>query len=47
MMVAGVWLRPAYYGAHRNAADRGEVRNCRDNVGLIVSIARRLRHPGP
>ena len=37
MMVAGTWLRPAYYGAIENADAliAAEVRNCRDNVGLI------------
>ena len=37
MMVAGTWLRPAYYGAKEDAEAliAAEVRNCRDNVGLI------------
>jgi sarcosine oxidase subunit alpha len=37
MMVAGAWLRPAYYGAREDADAliAAEVRNCRDNVGLI------------
>jgi sarcosine oxidase, subunit alpha len=37
MMVAGAWLRPAHYGAKEDAEAliAAEVRNCRDNVGLI------------
>jgi sarcosine oxidase subunit alpha len=37
MMVAGAWLRPAYYGAKddADALIAAEVRNCRDNLGLI------------
>ncbi len=37
MMVAGPWMRPAWYGARaaRDEAVRGEVRAVRTNVGLI------------
>jgi sarcosine oxidase subunit alpha len=37
MMVAGAWLRPAYYGAKEDAEAliAAEVASCRDNVGLI------------
>ena len=50
MMTAGLWLRPAFYGpkdeAERLIAD--EVRNCRENVGLIdVSTLGGLDIRGP
>ena len=37
MMIAGAWLRPACYGANQDAEALigAEVKNCRDNVGLI------------
>lgn len=35
MMVAGAWLRPAYYGEHRDAAIRAEVLAVRENVALV------------
>jgi sarcosine oxidase subunit alpha len=37
MMVAGAWLRPAWYGAKDDAEAliAAEVKNCRDHVGLI------------
>lgn len=35
MMVAGAWLRPAYYGAEREAAIRDEVRAVRENVAVV------------
>ncbi|MFW5969593.1 MAG: 2Fe-2S iron-sulfur cluster-binding protein [Halofilum sp. (in: g-proteobacteria)] len=35
MMVAGAWLRPAYYGRDGKAAVREEVRAVRENVGMI------------
>ncbi|MGI9509505.1 MAG: glycine cleavage T C-terminal barrel domain-containing protein, partial [Geminicoccaceae bacterium] len=50
MMTAGLWLRPAFYGpkddAERVIAE--EVRNCRENVGLIdVSTLGGLDIRGP
>jgi sarcosine oxidase, subunit alpha len=50
MMVAGAWLRPAYYGARENAevVIAAEVRHCRENVGLIdVSTLGGLDIRGP
>ncbi len=50
MMVAGMWMRPAYYGteAGRDAAIREEVVNVRENVGLIdVSTLGGLEVRGP
>jgi sarcosine oxidase subunit alpha len=50
MMVAGIWMRPAYYGvpARREAAIREEVVNVRENVGLIdVSTLGGLEIRGP
>jgi len=35
MMVAGAWLRPAYYGRDRERSMNEEVRAVRGNVGLI------------
>ena len=49
-MPAGLWLRPAYYGApaERDAAIRAEVLNVRNNVGLIdVSTLGGLDVRGP
>lgn len=50
MMVAGAWMRPAYYGdpARRDAAILNEVRNVRENVGIIdVSTLGGLDVRGP
>ncbi len=50
MMTAGVWWRPAYYGARdkREETIRAEVRNVRNNVGLIdVSTLGGLEVRGP
>jgi sarcosine oxidase subunit alpha len=50
MMLAGAWMRPAYYGdpASRDAAILAEVRNVRRNVGLIdVSTLGGLDIRGP
>jgi sarcosine oxidase subunit alpha len=48
MMVAGLWLRPAYYGAEAASAIAAEVRACRTNVGLIdVSTLGGLDIRGP
>ncbi len=48
MMVAGAWLRPAYYGADREQALRDEVMCVRENVGLIdVSTLGGLDVRGP
>ena len=35
MMVAGAWLRPAYYGSDRERAIRDEVLAVRENVALV------------
>ena len=50
LMVAGTWMRPAYYGdpANRDAAILEEVRNVRENVGVIdVSTLGGLEVRGP
>ena len=48
MMLAGAWLRPAYYGADREIAIHDEVINVRENVGLIdVSTLGGLDVRGP
>ena len=50
MMTAGLWMRPAYYGTKDQAAAAidAEVRNCRENVGLIdVSTLGGLDIRGP
>ncbi len=50
MMVAGVWMRPAYYGGPEDRADRirAEAANVRDNVGMIdVSTLGGLEVRGP
>jgi sarcosine oxidase subunit alpha len=50
MMVAGAWMRPGYYGGpgDRDAATLREVRNVRENVGLIdVSTLGGLDIRGP
>ncbi|HXV24429.1 MAG TPA: 2Fe-2S iron-sulfur cluster-binding protein [Alphaproteobacteria bacterium] len=50
MMPAGLWLRPAYYGAKdkREEAITAEVRNVRENVGIIdVSTLGGLEVRGP
>jgi sarcosine oxidase subunit alpha len=48
MMVAGAWLRPAWYGTDRDAAIEAEVRAVHDNVGLIdVSTLGGLEIRGP
>ncbi len=50
MMVAGPWMRPAWYGApaERDTAIRREVRSVRENVGLIdVSTLSGLEIRGP
>jgi sarcosine oxidase subunit alpha len=50
MMPAGVWLRPAYYGAEAQRPDSivAEVRAVRENVGLIdVSTLGKLEIRGP
>ncbi len=48
MMVAGAWLRPAYYGPDRERALHNEVMCVRDNVGLIdVSTLGGLDVRGP
>jgi sarcosine oxidase subunit alpha len=50
MVVAGAWLRPAYYGAKEQAEAviAAEVRSCRANVGLIdVSTLGGLDIRGP
>lgn len=50
MMVAGVWMRPAYYGPKEDAERliAAEVDNCRSNVGLIdVSTLGGLDIRGP
>lgn len=50
MMPAGLWMRPAYYGAKadRNAAIEAEAVNVRTNVGLIdVSTLGGLEIRGP
>ena len=35
MMLAGAWLRPAYYGADSESATHNEATNVRENVGLM------------
>jgi len=50
MMAAGLWMRPAYYGAKERAATliAEEVLNCRNNLGLIdVSTLGGLDVRGP
>lgn len=50
MMPAGVWLRPAYYGAESRRADNiaAEVRAVRENVGLVdVTTLGKLEIRGP
>jgi len=50
MMTAGLWMRPAYYGAKDQAEQliAAEVENCRQNVGLIdVSTLGGLDVRGP
>lgn len=48
MMVAGVWMRPAYYGADADAAILAEVRAAREAVGMIdVSTLGKLEVRGP
>lgn len=48
MMVAGAWIRPAYYGADREQALQDEVMCVRNNVGLIdVSTLGGLDVRGP
>ncbi|MGH7184881.1 MAG: glycine cleavage T C-terminal barrel domain-containing protein, partial [Pseudomonadota bacterium] len=50
MMVAGLWLRPAYYGPkdRREDATAAEARNLRENVGIIdVSTLGGLEVRGP
>ncbi|MEX2575414.1 MAG: glycine cleavage T C-terminal barrel domain-containing protein, partial [Halofilum sp. (in: g-proteobacteria)] len=48
MMVAGAWMRPAYYGADMQASIASEVANVRENVGLIdVSTLGGIEVRGP
>ncbi|MCR6629845.1 MAG: 2Fe-2S iron-sulfur cluster-binding protein [Magnetospirillum sp.] len=48
MMVAGVWMRPAYYGADAESAILAEVSAARTNVGVIdVSTLGKLEVRGP
>ena len=48
MMLAGAWLRPAYYGADSENTIHNEVMNVRENVGLIdVSTLGGLDIRGP
>jgi sarcosine oxidase, subunit alpha len=50
MMAAGLWLRPAYYGprADRDEAIQAEIRNVRENVGIVdVSTLGGLEVRGP
>ncbi|MGE5476324.1 MAG: glycine cleavage T C-terminal barrel domain-containing protein [Bacteroidales bacterium] len=48
MMVAGTWMRPAYYGADADAAILAEVKAARGGVGMIdVSTLGKLEVRGP
>ncbi|MGE5516783.1 MAG: 2Fe-2S iron-sulfur cluster-binding protein [Bacteroidota bacterium] len=48
MMVAGVWMRPAYYGADAEAAIQAEIQAARTGVGMIdVSTLGKLEVRGP
>jgi len=48
MMVAGAWMRPSHYGSDVAAACAAEVRNTRENVGLIdVSTLGGIEVRGP
>ncbi len=48
MMLAGAWLRPAYYGTDSESVIHNEVMNVRENVGLIdVSTLGGLDIRGP
>ena len=48
MMLAGAWLRPAYYGADSESATYNEATNVRENVGLMdVSTLGGLDVRGP
>lgn len=48
MMVAGVWMRPAYYGPDAETAIRNEVAAARTGIGMIdVSTLGKLEVRGP